>query len=415
MRPHTHRARYLAVATTAVLACGLVAACSSSPGGSGSKTSAPILIGASLSLSGDFSPDGQAYQRGYELWASDVNKHGGLLGRKVKMVILNDNSSPTQVDTNYTQLITVKHVALTFGPFSTLLTAPSAEVAHRYGFAFVEGAGGGGLVFSEKLPNVFDVSLPVANELDPFTNWIKSLPAGQRPATAAYPMANDPFATPQVQLAQSLLQPAGISTVYSKIFPEEVPDYLPNADLVAAKKPDAVVLGSTDVPTVASFVHGFQQQHFNPKVFIAASGPDQGQSFLSAVGGPSVANGIMVPDAWYPGYQNASSQAMVQEYIAKYGGSPSDVNADVAEAYSVGEVTAAAVKATNSTTGSKIIAYLHSNVTLPSVQGPVHFNSLGQNVKAIAFIFQWQNGKFVQILPAGATGSVPVLYPKPNW
>jgi branched-chain amino acid transport system substrate-binding protein len=415
MRPHTHRARYLALSTTALLACGLVAACSSSSGGGGSKSAGPILIGASLSLSGDFSTDGQAYERGYQLWASDVNKHGGLLGRQVKMVILNDNSSPTQVDTNYTDLITVKHVALTFGPFSTLLTAPSAEVAHRYGFAFVEGAGGGGLVFSEKLPNVFDVSLPVANELDPFTNWIKALPAGQRPATAAYPMANDPFATPQVQLAQSLLQPAGISTVYSKIFPEEVPDYLPNADLVAGKKPDAVILGSTDVPTVAAFVHGFQQQHFNPKVFIAASGPDQGASFLSAVGGASVANGIMVPDAWYPGYQNASSQAMVQAYIAKYGGTASGVNADVAEAYSVGEVTAAAVKATGGTTGSKITAYLHSNVTIPSVQGPVHFNSLGENIKAIAFIFQWQNGNFVQVLPAGATGSVPVLYPKPNW
>jgi branched-chain amino acid transport system substrate-binding protein len=415
MRPFTHRARFLALGTSALLAGGLIAACggSSSPGKS--TGSGPILIGASLSLTGDFSPDGQAYERGYELWEHDINAHGGLLGRKVQLIILNDNSSPTQVDTNYTELITVKHVALTFGPFSTLLTAPSAEIAHRYGFAFVEGAGGGNLVFSEKLPNVFDVSLPVANELDPFTNWIKSLSASQRPKTAAYPMANDPFATPQVQLAQSQLQPAGISTVYSKIFPEEEPDYLPNADLVAAKKPDAVVLGSTDVPTVASFVHGFEQQHYNPKVFIAAAGPDQGASFLSAVGGASVANGIMVPDAWYPGYQNASSQAMVSEYIAKYGGSASDVNADVAEAYSVGEVTAAAVKATGGTVGSKIIAYLHSNVTIPSVQGPVQFNSIGENIRAIAFIFQWQNGKFVQVLPVGSTGSVPVLYPKPNW
>jgi branched-chain amino acid transport system substrate-binding protein len=415
MRLFTHRARFLALGTSALLACGLIAACGGSNSSGKSTGSGPILIGASLSLTGDFSPDGQAYQRGYELWEHDINAHGGLLGRKVQLIILNDNSSPTQVDTNYTELITVKHVALTFGPFSTLLTAPSAEIAHRYGFAFVEGAGGGNLVFSEKLPNVFDVSLPVANELDPFTNWIKSLPAGQRPKTAAYPMANDPFATPQVQLAQSQLQPAGISTVYSKIFPEEEPDYLPNADLVAAKKPDAVVLGSTDVPTVASFVHGFQQQHYNPKVFIAAAGPDQGASFLSAVGGGSVADGIMVPDAWYPGYQNASSQAMVAEYTAKYGGTASDVNADVAEAYSVGEVTAAAVKATGGTVGSKIIAYLHGNVTIPSVQGPVKFNSLGQNIKAIAFIFQWQNGKFVQVLPVGATGSVPVLFPKPNW
>jgi hypothetical protein len=45
----------------------------------------------------------------------------------------------------------------------------------------------------------------------------------------------------------------------------------------------------------------------------------------------------------------------------------------------------------------------------------VKFNSLGENVKAIAFIFQWQNGNFVQVLPASATGSVKILDPKPNW
>ncbi|HUC58750.1 MAG TPA: amino acid ABC transporter substrate-binding protein [Streptosporangiaceae bacterium] len=408
----THRTRYLAIGATAVLATALVAACGSSSSGSGSK---PILIGASLSLTGDFSADGIAYERGYELWEHDVNAHGGIDGRKVQLIILNDNSSTTQVDTNYTDLITVKHVDLTFGPFSSLLTAPAAEVAHRYGFAFVEGAGGSPLVFSEKLPNVFDVSLPVANELDPFTTWMKSLPASSRPSTVAYPMANDPFATPQVQLAQGILQSAGFKTVYSKIFPEEEPDYLPNADIVAGDKPAAVVLGSTDVPTVASFVHGFEQQHYNPKVFIAAAGPDQGQAFISAVGGAGNADGIMVPDAWYPGYDNATSKTVVAEYVKKYGGSASDVNADVAEAYSVGEVTEQAVKATGGTNGAKIIKYLHSGVTLTSMQGPVKFNSLGENTKAIAFIFQWQNGKFVQVLPTGATGSVPVLYPKPNW
>ena len=67
--------------------------------------------------------------------------------------------------------------ALTFGPFSSLLTAPASAIAHRYGYAFVEGAGGAPAVFAQKLNNVFDVSLPVANELDPFTAWIKSLPA----------------------------------------------------------------------------------------------------------------------------------------------------------------------------------------------------------------------------------------------
>ncbi len=278
------------------------------------------------------------------------------------------------MDANYTDLITNSKVDLVFGPFSSLLTAPAGEVARRYGYAFVEGAGGSPLVFGEKLNNVFDVSLPVVNELDPFTNWIKSLPASQRPTTAAYPMANDPFATPQVQRAQGLIQPLGIKTVYSKIFPEEVPDYLPNGDLVAASKAQAVVLGSTDVPTVAAFMRAFEQQHYNPKVFIAAAGPDQGAAFTSAVGLKNT-NGMMVPDAWYPGYPNATSQAMVNEYVSIYDGSPSDVNADVAEAYSVGEVVEQAIKATGGvqdarTMNSKIITYLHSGVTLEQRSGP---------------------------------------------
>jgi branched-chain amino acid transport system substrate-binding protein len=175
-----------------------------------------------------------------------------------------------------------------------------------------------------------------------------------------------------------------------------------------------VVLGSTDVPTVAAFMHAFEQQHYNPKVFIAAAGPDQGTSFTSAVGAAN-ASGMMVPDAWYPGYASASSRAMVRGYVARYGGSPSGVNADVAEAYSVGQVTAAAVRATGGTTGSRLIRYLHSGVTLSSVQGPVQFNAAGENLKAIAFVFQWQHGKFVQVLPVNATGSVPVIYPKPRW
>jgi branched-chain amino acid transport system substrate-binding protein len=405
------RTHFLALLGATACVMALAAGCGSS---STSSSKGPILIGASLSLTGDFSADGQAYERGYELWAHDINASGGLLGRKVKLIILNDDSSPTQVVTNYTDLITVHHVDLTFGPFSSLLTAPAAERVHRYGFAMIEGAGGAPLVFDEKLPNVFDVSLPVASELEPFVNWVKSLPASQRPTTGAYPMANDPFATPQVQLAESQLKPLGIKTVYSKIFPEEVPDYKPNADIVAASGAQMVVLGSTDVPTVASFMSAFEQQRYDPKIFIAAAGPDQGAAFTSAVGVKN-ATGMMVPDAWYPGYLNATSQKMVKEYVAKYGGTASDVNADVAEAYSVGEVTAEAVRATGGTVGAKIIKYLHSGVTLQSVQGAVKFNSLGENVKAIAFIFQWQNGKFVQVLPVAAKGSVKIIYPKPNW
>jgi branched-chain amino acid transport system substrate-binding protein len=410
MRPQP--VRFLSFAAAALVATSVLAGCGS--GGTGTQSESPIVIGASLSLTGGFSSDGQAFQRGYELWQSDVNSHGGILGRQVKLIILNDNSSTTQVVSNYKQLITVDHVDLTFGPFSTLLTAPASVAVHKYGYAMVEGAGGGPLVFSNKLDNVFDVSLPVASELDPLVAWIKSLPPSERPKTAAYPMASDPFADPPVETAQKALQAIGIRTVYSKVFPEEVSAYRAPAVQVAASNAQMVVLGSTDVPTVSTFMQAFEQSHYQPEIFIAAAGPDQGIAFLGTVGQAN-ATGVMVPDGWYGAYSNPLSYVMVEEYIAKYGGTASDINADVAEAYSVGEVVDQAVTHNKSLSNSELIAYLHSGVKLQSVQGPVLFNKLGENLAPAAFVFQWQNGSFNQVLPKGAQGSSTILYPKPHW
>jgi branched-chain amino acid transport system substrate-binding protein len=410
----------LAMAVPAVLAaCGGSSSSTPSGGNSGAGNStnasaSPITIGASLSLSGDFASDGQAFEGGYQLWAADQNAKGGLMGHQVHLKIVSDASSPAQVVSNYQKLIGSDKVPLVFGPFSTLLTLPSARVAARYGYAFVGGAGGGPAVFGTGLKNVFDVSVPVRDNLVTFAQWVASLPAGQRPKTAAYATVNDPFTQPQIPVAQGILQNAGVKTVLSKVFPAEVTDFSPIASQVASTKAEAFVLGSVDVPTVSSFVHSFIQQHYNPKIFIATAGPDQGTAFVKAVGKGNE-NGIMVPNGWYGAYRKADSRQMVKEYIAKYGGTPSDVNADVAEAYSVGEVLAQAVNATHSLDNAKINAYLHSGVTLDSVQGPVKFDPTGQNLAEKTLTFQWQNGALAQTLPASTPGSKPPVHPKPNW
>jgi branched-chain amino acid transport system substrate-binding protein len=372
-----------------------------------------IKIGASLSLSGDFSADGQAFKRGYQLWAAHVNSHGGLLGCRVTLDIVSDASSPAQVVTNYQKLISSDHVDLTFGPFSTLLTVPSSKVANRFGYALIEGAGGAPAVFANGLHNVFDVSLIIKNQLVTAAKWLASLPKSERPKTAAYPTSNDPFTEPQLPVARKIMQKAGIKTVYSKVFPAEVTDYTPIATAVAATKAQAVLLGSVDVPTVSAFIQAFAQQHYNPKAFIATAGPDQGSAFTSAVG--SNAEGVMVPNGWYPGLANPRSRAMVKAYLKKYGGTASGINADVAEAYAVGEVAQQAVTKIKSLDNKRLIAYLHSGKTFASVQGPVRFNSLGENVAIKAFTFQWQKGKYIQVLPKGAKQSKKPEYPKKPW
>lgn len=401
-----------------IAALFVLSACGGGTGATGttptSQPTTPIKIGVSLSLTGDFSADGLAFQQGYRLWADTVNKNGGVLGRQVTLDIVSDASSTTQVVTNYQKLISVDHCDIVFGPFSSLLTKPASVVANRFGYAMIEGAGGGPSVFQQGLHNLFDVSAPVANLLVSFTQYLLSLPPGQRPATAAYATQNDPFTQPQVDTAKQLLEAGGVKTVSYQVYPSETTDYTPIAQKMIASNADVIVTG-TLLPDIKSYILAFKQQHYNPKAIIATAGPDQGKQFTDAIGGTSTAEGVFVPNGgWYPSINTFQNAKMVSDYLAKYGGTADGISSDVAEAFAVGQVFQQAATKVNSIDNAKLIAELHSGDTFQSVQGPVKFDSTGQNTLGTGYLFQWQKGSLVSVYPASQAAASPE-YPKPNW
>src|SRR5262249_28626608 len=121
------------------------------------------------------------------------------------------------------------------------------------------------------------------------------------------------------------------------------------------------------------------------------------------------------PNGWFGSFNNAESEQMVKEYTAQYHGTPADVNADVAEAYSVGQVMGQAGTATHRGRNPAIISYLHSRGMLNSVQGPVQFDALGENAQAVGFMFQWNHGNFLEGLDTGGTPQPQFIASKPKW
>src|SRR5256886_710510 len=240
-----NRLRHAAlVGTVSVLAIAGTA-CSAKSTKTDTGTKAPLVIGASISLTGDFADPGKAVKAGYELWASVVNARGGILGRTVQFKFVDDTSSPDQVLTNYQNLINKDKVDLVVGPFSSLLTIPASQVAKRYNYAFLEPAGGGPKVFEQKLDTLsFVQPAPVVNQAAVFADWVLSLPAASRPKTAAYTELDDPFATPIAENIRTRFEAAGIRTVYKQVYPAETQDYSPIMAKVAAAKPHVLAGGT---------------------------------------------------------------------------------------------------------------------------------------------------------------------------
>ena len=92
----------------------------------------PIRIGASASQTGGFAATGQNQLRGYQLCVKHMNDKGGVLGRKLELVVYDDGSDPATAVRLYEKLITQDKVDLVLGPNSSLMTEPVADVNEKY-------------------------------------------------------------------------------------------------------------------------------------------------------------------------------------------------------------------------------------------------------------------------------------------
>jgi len=409
------RLRGTAVVAVALMSLGISACASGSSGGSGGSSSPasnkPLVIGASVSLTGDFADPGKAVKAGYELWATMVNAKGGIKGRKVVFKIVDDTSSPTQVVTNYQNLINQDKVDLVFGPFSSLLTVPASQVAKRYSYAFLEPAGGGPKVFASKLDNLFFVQpAPVVKSGDVFADWILSLPAADRPKTAAYAELDDPFASPIAESIRARFEGAGIKTVYKQVYPAETQDFSPIIAKIAADAPDVLVSGTQSEDAYAQ-VKSLIQLKFSPKFMFMSNGANSPVEFPSKVGAANT-SGIMSAGDWFPGSTATGSAEFTAAYIKAYGGTAKTIDNSSAEAFACGQLLEAIAAKTGKIDNATIISTLHQG-TWPTLLGDLKWDAIGQPQGSFHLV-QWQGGGLVPVYPAEIAKAAPV-FPKPNW
>jgi branched-chain amino acid transport system substrate-binding protein len=404
------RRRSVAAATLAALcglalsACGQASSPAASPGA--------LSIGISLSLSGDFSDPGRAALRGYQLWADTVNAGGGILGRRVQLSVLDDGSDPVRAARNYRTLIAREKVNLVLGPFSTLLTAPSALVARKYGYAFVEPAGGGPSVFAEKLHNLFFVQqASVIKQGAVFAQYILSLPRSKRPRTAAYARLDDPFAAPIADYIRAKLQAAGIRTVFQTTYPPTQTNFTSIMRRVAAVHPDVLVSGTQSLDAYAQ-VNALIKVHFKPKWFYLSNGANSPTEFPDKVGAQHV-DGLMSGSDWVPSASDQANADFIRAYLAKFGGTAQNIDSTSAEAFSAGVLLQDVAARTGRLDNATIIRSLHAG-SWPTLLGPLSWNAIGEPRGSYTLV-QWDQEQLAPVFPAARAQHAPAVGTSSRW
>jgi branched-chain amino acid transport system substrate-binding protein len=397
----------LTVLALTVASCGL--------GSSGGTTNnKDIIVGISEPLTGDKSDIGTNSDNGYKTWESVVNSNGGINGRKVKIIQYDNNSLADTAVSQYQKLVTVDNADVLLGPVSSALVIPTEAVAAQYNKIFVEGTGGSPQVFARNFNNVFFVQpATVEHQADPLVNWIKSLPADQRPTVAGYPTNDDPFAQAVIDTVRAAFEGMGIKTGYKQTYPPTQTDFTSIGTQMKAAKVDILVQGSVADQDAAGAVKGYSQVGFQPKVAYFASGPDSASTWLQLL--DKKAEATMTSLDWLQESAVPGNKEFVDAYLKLFPNKDNVVPAEAAEAYAAGEVLAAAIKATGGVDNAKLISWLHAN-KVQSVEGNFGWDAAGRPQGGTFDMIQWQSGKLVIAWPADvATNGTKPTIPKPSW
>jgi branched-chain amino acid transport system substrate-binding protein len=400
------RRRFALAAAASIALVLATAACTS--GTPTSDTTGPLTIGISLPLTGAVADVSKSGYEGYEQWVDDVNAAGGLLGRQVKLNVLDDGFDQDAVVSNYNRLISQDKVDLLLGTFSSHLNGPASAVAERQGMLYIEPSGGDPALFTRGFTRLFFAQPATGDALpDRFLEWLDALPADEKPTTAAYVAQDDPAVSGAMAVFMQKLEAAGVKTVYNEVYAPDNSSFDSVAASLAAAAPELIINGAVTADGV-QLVRSLEKVNYSPKILFQTGSPSD-PSYPDAVGTGN-ADGIFTAVGWSPDSSYPGNAEFVAAYTKKFGAAPSE---DAANSYTAGQVLQAAVEAVGSLDQDALAAWLHAN-TVQTIVGGLKWDETGVP-NGTLLLAQIQNGKLEILSPQDAATVESAINPKPVW
>src|SRR3954466_5357045 len=208
----------------------------------------PVKIGIGISQTGTLGGRGQAAALGLQMWVEDVNKKGGLLGRKVELIAYDDQSNPATTPGIYTKLLDVDKVDLLVAPYGTVPTAPIMPLVKQRGLLLM-----GNFSFQVNHTVKHDMWFNNAPWGDA-TSWTEGFLQVAEKAGAksiAFIAADQEFAQNLANGAKAVAKKTGLKTVYEQNYPPSTVDFSSMIRAVRNAKADMVFICSYPNDSVA--------------------------------------------------------------------------------------------------------------------------------------------------------------------
>jgi branched-chain amino acid transport system substrate-binding protein len=359
-----------------------------------------IKFGAPLPLTGPLAPEAIKQQQGYDLWAEQANKAGGISvgGKKYKVEIVYadyQSNTPRAVQTTE-QMITQNNVNFLFGPFGSGAAKAGSSVSEKYKVPTIASTASSAQVYDQGYKYLFGTFTPNDTLTTPLTQIVKAkAPDVKKVAILA---RNDLFPLAIAQEMEKSAKANGLEVVYFEKYAINTLDHSATLSQIKSLAPQWIFVTGyiNDLLLVRKQM---ADQQIKASVLSMIAGPAY-QEFIDAAG----ASGENITSAawWHPAAQYSGKDIFgttanyVKLFREKYKSDPDYAQASASVS---GALFQMAIERAGSLDRDKVRDEL-ARMNEMTFWGPVKFGPTGQIDSLEPPVFQLQGGKAVVLSPA---------------
>ncbi|GMA16902.1 amino acid ABC transporter substrate-binding protein [Deinococcus metallilatus] len=351
-----------------------------------------IKIGAITSVTGRFAEFGKMQLAGFKVGVDEVNRKGGVLGRKIELVI-EDNASDVNKGLAAAERLVNAGVPLVLNEYSSSLVKAQAQYLARQKVPALVFSSSGDDITKPGNDYIFRLNQPATE----YARAILNIFRANKFKNMAIIAGTGAFEKSVADAAQDIAKEYGIAVVEDQRYDKGLTDFRPVLNRIKAKNPDGILMVSYAEDSVA-LMRQAREVGVKPRLFAGGAAGFALPDFVKDAG--TAAENVVTATAWIPQLRYPGTQKLNVELKKALGGQ--DPSYHAAQAYAAVLAAAEAIRRADSTDREKVKAALGS-LNMQTAFGPIQFKDYSgfRNQNPLTMVAQQvQNGAFVPVYPA---------------
>jgi len=270
-----------------------------------------IRIGVTQPLTGAFAASGNYVTQGAKIAEEQINAGGGVLGRKIQLVIEDNKSNPTEAVATAEKLIGKDKVPVMMGAWSSTLTLAIMPKLMEYGVPMLVETSSSGKITTSGNPWIFRISPTSEMEARAFAGNVK--PLGIRKAD--FLATNNDFGLGASKEFSEMLRSQGVQVGVMETMDPKATDFSAQLAKIKASGGDTLFV-TTAVEQITLVLKQAREQQLKARI-ITTGGSNSPDQLIQQAG--EAANGslhLVFFTPWFP--EAVKNPELAKKFVAEW-------------------------------------------------------------------------------------------------